>query len=111
MIKRVDTAAGVPRTVCEVPGADYFGGTWNQDNTIIFSSGVAILRVAAEGGQPTPVTTLDRSRGEVAHRYPAFLPDGRHFLFSIVSSDPAIAECTWELRTSRIESVCSMWSR
>jgi serine/threonine protein kinase/Tol biopolymer transport system component len=90
-IKRVDTTAGVPRTVCEVPGADYFGGTWNQDNTILFSSGVAILRVAAEGGQPAPVTTLDRSRGEAAHRYPAFLPDGRHFLFSIVSSDPAIA--------------------
>ena len=90
-IKRVDAAAGMPRTVCDVPGADYFGGTWNQNNTIVFSSGVALLRVAAEGGQPTPITTLDRSRSEAAHRYPAFLPDGRHFIYSILSTDPANA--------------------
>jgi eukaryotic-like serine/threonine-protein kinase len=90
-IKRVDLADGLPRTVCDVPGADYFGGTWNQDNTIVFSSGLALLRVAAEGGQPTPITTLDRSRNEAAHRYPAFLPDGRHFIYSILSTDPANA--------------------
>jgi serine/threonine protein kinase/Tol biopolymer transport system component len=90
-IKRVDIAAGSRRTVCDVPGADYFGGTWNRDNTIVFSSGFALLRVAAEGGQPTPITTLDRSRGETAHRYPAFLPDGRHFIYSILSTDPANA--------------------
>lgn len=90
-IKRVDTVAGVPRTVCDVPGADYFGGSWSQDNTIVFSSGLAILRVPAEGGQPTPITTLDRNRGESAHRYPTFLPDGHHFIFSILSNDTAIA--------------------
>jgi dipeptidyl aminopeptidase/acylaminoacyl peptidase len=27
------------------------------------------------------VTKIDASRGETAHRYPFFLPDGRHFLF------------------------------
>ncbi|HEU4891464.1 MAG TPA: protein kinase [Vicinamibacterales bacterium] len=90
-IKRVDMAGGLPRTVCEVPGGDYFGGTWNRNNAIVFSSGLALLRVAADGGQPTPITTLDRSRGEAAHRYPAFLPDGRHFIYSILSTDPATA--------------------
>jgi serine/threonine protein kinase/Tol biopolymer transport system component len=90
-IKRVDIAAGSPRTVCPVPGADYFGGTWSPDNTIVFSSGLALLRVAAEGGQPTPITTLDPNRGETAHRYPAFLPDGRHFTYLILSTDPANA--------------------
>jgi Tol biopolymer transport system component len=90
-IKRVDTATGVSRTVCDVTGADYFGGTWNHDNTIVFSSGLALLRVAAEGGQPTAITTLDQKRGEAAHRYPAFLPDGRHFIYSILSTDPANA--------------------
>ena len=90
-ISRVDPGAGRPRTVCDVPGADYFGGTWSPNNTIVFSSGSALLRVAAEGGQPTPITTLDRSRGETAHRYPSFLPDGRHFMYSILSTDPTIA--------------------
>jgi Tol biopolymer transport system component len=90
-IKRLEIAASLPRTVCDVPGADYFGGTWNRDNTIVFSSGLALLRVAAEGGQPTSITTLDGSRGETSHRYPAFLPDGRHFIYSILSTDPANA--------------------
>ena len=31
------------------------------------------------------MTTLDRSRQEIVHRYPTFLPDGRHFLYSIPS--------------------------
>jgi WD40 repeat protein len=31
------------------------------------------------------VTTLDKPRGEFAHLYPTFLPDGRHFLYSIQS--------------------------
>jgi serine/threonine protein kinase len=90
-IKRVDIAHRLLRTVCEVPGAEYFGGTWNQHNTIVFSSGLAVLRVPADGGQSAPITTLDRSRGETAHRYPAFLPDGRHFIYSIHSADPANA--------------------
>jgi hypothetical protein len=37
-------------------------------------------------GEPTPVTTLDRASGEVQHSYPAFLPDGRHFLYASVGS-------------------------
>ena len=44
-----------------------------------------LLRISATGGEVTPVTTLDRSRQEIAHRFPTFLPDGRHFLYSIQS--------------------------
>ena len=40
-----------------------------------------IFRVSAAGGEPKPVTTLDESRGETQHRWPSFLPDGRHFLY------------------------------
>jgi hypothetical protein len=41
-----------------------------------------------------PVTKLDASRRETAHRYPFFLPDGRHFLYLALnlagnSRDPA----------------------
>jgi dipeptidyl aminopeptidase/acylaminoacyl peptidase len=33
------------------------------------------------GGTPFPVTKLDESRQENSHRWPFFLPDGRHFLY------------------------------
>jgi Tol biopolymer transport system component len=32
-----------------------------------------------------PVTELDRGHGENSHRWPVFLPDGRHFLFFVRS--------------------------
>jgi hypothetical protein len=41
----------------------------------------SLYAVAASGGAARPVTELDRARGEDTHRYPHFLPDGRHFLF------------------------------
>ena len=87
-VKRVDAAGGLPRTVCDVPPPHEFSGTWH-DNTIVFSSGLVLLRVAAEGGQPAVITTLDLSRGETAYRYPTFLPDGRHLVYSVQSTDPA----------------------
>jgi dipeptidyl aminopeptidase/acylaminoacyl peptidase len=40
-----------------------------------------LYRVSAAGGTPTPVTNLDTSKGETTHRWPQFLPDGRHFLY------------------------------
>ena len=44
------------------------------------SSGLRVLlRVMATGGTPVPVTQLPSGRG--SHRFPQFLPDGRHFLF------------------------------
>jgi Tol biopolymer transport system component len=53
------------------------------DGTILFSPDERspIVRVSAEGGTPEPVTILDPSRRDAAHRWPQFLPDGRHFLY------------------------------
>ena len=90
-LRRVDAAGGLPRSICDIPAPHDFSGTWNQDNTIVFSSGIALLRVAADGGQPTAISTLDRGRGETALSYPTFLPDGRHFVYSVQSTDPANA--------------------
>jgi hypothetical protein len=49
------------------------------------SSGPLYL-VPAAGGAATPVTKLDTVRKEVAHRWPYFLPDGKHFLYFVLSS-------------------------
>ncbi|MFQ5701717.1 MAG: hypothetical protein ACE5HU_07735, partial [Acidobacteriota bacterium] len=59
------------------------GGTWNAAGDIVFSPGYRdpLWRVPSSGGEPVQVTRLDAARNEETHRYPRFLPDGRHFLF------------------------------
>lgn len=59
------------------------GGTWNQNGDILFSprSGTGLYRISSRGGEATPVTHLDDSRGEFRDLFPQFLPDGRHFLY------------------------------
>jgi eukaryotic-like serine/threonine-protein kinase len=63
------------------------GGSWNSDGTIIFSpsQSMPILKVPATGGTPVDVTKLDPANGVSSHRWPQFLPDGRHFLFILRS--------------------------
>ncbi len=77
-LQRLDLGGGAPRRLAAAPGAR--GGTWNADGVILFapSAGGPLARVAATGGPAVPVTTLDR---QTSHRFPVFLPDGRHFLF------------------------------
>jgi hypothetical protein len=41
--------------------------------------------VSSAGGNPTVATTLDKTAGEDVHRWPHFLPDGRHFLYTAVT--------------------------
>jgi len=78
-LKRLDVSGGPSIVLCD---ADGVAGSWNREGVILFSlpSG-PILRVPASGGAPTEVTKLDESRHETTHRFPVFLPDGRHFLF------------------------------
>jgi serine/threonine protein kinase/Tol biopolymer transport system component len=78
-LMKIQLSGGSPVPLCVAPAGR--GGTWNDDNTIIFApSGTAGLqKVASAGGTPVPVTTPDK--GEVGHRWPWFLPDNRHFLY------------------------------
>ncbi|MFN2633734.1 MAG: protein kinase [Thermoanaerobaculia bacterium] len=84
-LKKVDAFGGPPQTLCDSPVSR--GGTWNRDGTILFTpiTDGAIYRVSASGGPATPVTKLDPSRGETSHRWPFFLPDGRHFLYLVAT--------------------------
>jgi Tol biopolymer transport system component len=81
-LKRIDLEGGAPLTIC--PASEGRGGTWGPDGDILFTPDTQspIHRVSASGGEPMPVTTVDPERmGETTHRYPFFLPDGRHFVF------------------------------
>jgi Tol biopolymer transport system component len=83
-IRRVEVAGGQPQDIAQ---AIEGGATWNAEGTILFtpSSGSPLSRVAASGGQVVAVTRLDPPR-QTAHRWPHFLPDGRHFLFTVGGS-------------------------
>ena len=64
------------------------GATWNRDGTILYGGTVGPLyRVPAEGGTPVAATKLDTSRGEVSHRWPVFMPDGRHYVFVVAPNN------------------------
>ena len=43
----------------------------------------ALELVSSEGGKVTQATKLDSANQELAHRFPKFLPDGKHFLFTV----------------------------
>jgi len=80
-LKKIEIAGGPALTLCDAaPGR---GGTWSKDGVIVFAlNGGGTFRVAAAGGSATPVTTPDKAAGEGDHRFPWFLPDGRHFLYT-----------------------------
>ena len=82
-LKKVAATGESSQTICDVPTGR--GGTWGADGTILFAANIGdgLYRVAAAGGVPTPVTKLDAARQENSHRWPQFLPDGRHFLFVV----------------------------
>jgi serine/threonine protein kinase len=82
-LKRVDVSGGSPRDICAAPAI--WGGAWNKDGIIFFSDGMGPLRqVPEESGEPQEVTKLDESQNETAHVYPHFLPDGRHYFYTVL---------------------------
>ena len=80
-MRKIEASGGPPVTICNAPNGR--GASWNQNDVIIFSPDFigAIYRVAAAGGKATAVTTPDTSRRLVSHRWPCFLPDGKHFIY------------------------------
>ncbi len=82
-LKRLEIAGGPAQVICDAPSAR--GGTWNRNGVIVFSpsghlSG-GLYRVPASGGTPTAITQPDPNHAVNTHRWPMFLPDGKHFLY------------------------------
>jgi len=77
---RIDIKGGPPQALADAPNPR--GGTWNADGVIVFAPlpGGPLMRTAASGADPEAVTML--VPGQVGHRFPQFLPDGRRFLFN-----------------------------
>jgi Tol biopolymer transport system component len=91
------------------------GGTWSKDGTIVYvpTASGPVFKVPAAGGNAVQITTLDRSRGEVGHRYPVLLSDGRHFLYVSICRDGKNWICVGDVDggPSRALRVAEMYAR
>ena len=82
-LKRLEIAGGPVRVLCDAPSGR--GGTWNKEGVILFTPsgelGDGIHRILAGGGTSERVSMPDTNQGENTHRWPQFLPDGKHYLY------------------------------
>ncbi len=86
-LKKISASGGQQQTITTVAAPQILGATWSSDGTIIFSSTFTVLfRVSSAGGEAKALTSLDRSKYELTHRWPQFLPDGRHYIYTVFSS-------------------------
>jgi len=63
------------------------GGSWGANDVILYTPNYLgpLFKVSAEGGgEPVAATVVDKTKHST-HRWPWFLPDGKHFLFLTAS--------------------------
>jgi serine/threonine protein kinase len=94
VLKKMDLESRTIHIICKTTASGLRlagfarGGSWAADGTIIFAPNAnsPIQRVPVTGGEPVNVTKLDPSILDGSHRYPIFLSDGQHFLFTLWSN-------------------------
>ena len=61
------------------------GGSWGKQNVIIYapdpSSGIRRINPDGSGAGDLTQKLISTNRGQETHRWPLFLPDGKHFLY------------------------------
>lgn len=86
-LNKVDASGGPPQALCDAPAGR--GGTWSSTGTIVFAADTTsgLERVDAGGGTRIAVSTL--ADKDTSHRWPDFLPDGKHYLYFVHGSTTA----------------------
>jgi Tol biopolymer transport system component len=89
-LKTIDIDGGSTQTIADAPFGR--GGAWGAGGVILFSpqTQTGLMRVSANGGTPVPATQVERSL-HTSHRWPSFLPDGKHFLYLAIHHEPGKA--------------------
>jgi serine/threonine protein kinase len=77
---------GAARKVLEVPFA--FFGSWNQDRVLLRGMPEGILRASASDTLMSVLLPTKTQEGDKGYLAPAFLPDGRHYLFGRPNPNP-----------------------
>jgi len=88
-LKKVAREGGPVQTLCDSLGA--VGGTWNRSGDILIGALSGIQRVSAAGGalSETPADSIGRKL------YPSFLPDGRHYLSTVLRLPTSTESGVW----------------
>lgn len=79
-LKKIPSAGGAATVLADAPNPR--GGSWSRDNLILYAPDYrgSLWRINAAGGTPQRATQVDSSK-HTTHRWPWFLPDGKHFLY------------------------------
>jgi Tol biopolymer transport system component len=85
-LKSVDLSGGSPQVIADAPFGR--GGAWGADGVMVISPATVgpLYRVSADGGVPVQLTQMDTAL-HTSHRWPFFLPDGKHFLYLAINHD------------------------
>jgi eukaryotic-like serine/threonine-protein kinase len=79
-LNKIAANGGPVTTLADAPNAR--GGSWSKDDVIVYAPdfNVSLMRISAQGGTPRPATKMSAEL-HTTHRWPWFLPDGKHFLY------------------------------
>jgi serine/threonine-protein kinase len=91
-LKKISVTGGAPITLATLDRSR--GASWGPDGTLVFAPSVfsGLSRISSNGGQATPLTTLDKAKNERTHRWPQWLPGGKAVLFTSLSGDAGTFE-------------------
>ena len=73
-LKKIDRSGGPVQTLCEALAV--VGGTWNRSGDILMGALDQVQRVSADGGAVSKLP----GHSAITELFPAFLPDGRHYI-------------------------------
>jgi len=80
-LKKIESSGGPPLPICDL--SSFLGGAWGRDDEIVFGTIDGLVRVAASGGSPVPLTTGASAAAA------SLLPDGDHFFYTRVAGNPS----------------------
>jgi len=84
-LKRIRVDGSAAEVVSDRPSVS--GHTMNGTGTVLFGAREEGIYRVSKGGSPERITTLNRTRHELSHGSPHFLPDDEHFLFLAFARD------------------------
>jgi serine/threonine-protein kinase len=84
-LMKVPLTGGAPTKLCD--NATFQGGSWGDDDRIVFTGLDGLMRVAASGGTCEALTTAERQNRGPGHFWPQILPGGKTVLFGIAAPE------------------------
>jgi serine/threonine protein kinase len=97
-LKTIELDGGSIRTLARAPLG--FGGTANGSRTILFAATLTAPLSILPAGDRAPRAATSLAPGQVAHSFPSFLPDNRHYVYVAQATDGRLAIYTGSIDDS-----------